>query len=349
MSLDTITEAPEIERTIHEFFIERAARAQRLGGQYARLWREIEEATRGGKRIRPRMLLMTHEHLGGQDPRSAVLAGAAFEVLHTALLLHDDVLDGDLVRRGRPNLAGEFTTAALDAGHGARAARSWGAASGVLAGDLLISGAHALVSSMENPARAAVHGIIDDALMITAAGEHADVGYALRVMRADGHDILRMLEQKTAAYSFAAPLRAGAVLAGAPEETASALGRIGIALGVIYQLRDDMLGVFGDERRTGKSALGDLREGKRTLLVAFAESSPEWDEVMHLFGRAPLDAADADRMRSALVACGAAERVQLLIARRLDEVRAAIEAAPVPDALREALDLIAVRCAERDA
>jgi geranylgeranyl diphosphate synthase type II len=349
MNLDTITDAGEVERTIQEFFEERASRAESLGGQYARLWRGIEEATRGGKRIRPRMLLMTHEHLGGCDSRSALLAGAAFELLHTALLLHDDVLDGDLVRRGRPNLAGGFTAAALDAGHGARAARSWGAASGVLAGDLLISGAHALVSSIESPARATVHRIIDDALIITAAGEHADVGFALRVMRADGHDILRMMKQKTAAYSFAAPLRAGAVLAGAPEEAVSALGRIGVALGVVYQLRDDVLGVFGDESRTGKSALGDLREGKRTLLVAFAEGSPEWNEVMHLFGRAPLDAADADRMRAALVACGAAERVQELIVRQLDEVRGAIAAAPVPGALREELIRIAVRCAERDA
>src|SRR5690606_7885186 len=136
------------------------------------------------------MLLMTHQHLGGDDARSALLAGAAFELLHTALLLHDDVLDGDLVRRGRPNLAGEFTAAALDAGHSAEAARSWGAASGVLAGDLLISGAHALVSSIESPVRAAVHQIVDDALMTTVAGEHADVAFALRVMSADGHDTL---------------------------------------------------------------------------------------------------------------------------------------------------------------
>ncbi len=349
MSIDTTTDAQEIERTIQEFFEDRVSRAQHLGPQYARLWRGIEESARGGKRIRPRMLLMTHDRLGGRDSRAAHLAAAAFELLHTALLLHDDVLDGDLVRRGRPNLAGGFTAAALDAGHGSGPARAWGAASGLLAGDLLISGAHALVSSIESPARGAVHRIIDDALMITAAGEHADVGFALRVMRADGHDILRMMEQKTAVYSFAAPLRAGAILAGAPEETGSALGRIGIGLGVLYQLRDDLLGVFGDEARTGKSALGDLREGKRTLLVAFAESSPEWDEVIHLFGRAPLDAADADRLRAALVACGAADRVQELIARRLAELRAAIADAPVPAALREELARIAARCAERDA
>jgi len=349
MNLGPAVEAEEIEHTLQAFFEERTKRAERLGGQYATLWRGVEESTRGGKRIRPRMLLMTHEHLGGRDMRSALLAGAAFELLHTSLLLHDDVLDGDLVRRGRPNLAGHFAAAALDAGHGEGTARAWGAASGVLAGDLLISGAHALVSSIESPTRTAIHAIIDDALMITAAGEHADVGFALRVMRADGHDILRMMEQKTAAYSFAAPLRAGAVLAGAEEEVASALGRIGIALGVIYQLRDDVLGVFGDESRTGKSTLGDLREGKRTLLVAFAEGSPEWDEVLHLFGRAPLDAADAERLRAALIACGAAARAQELIAHRLDETRVAISEAPVPSALRAELDRIAVRCVERDA
>lgn len=349
MSLGTATEADELEHVISAFFEERVQHADRLGGQYGRLWRAAADAAHGGKRLRPRMLMLAHEQLGGRDMRSAVLAAAAFELLHTALLLHDDVLDGDLVRRGRPNLAGGFAAAAIDGGSGTTAARAWGAASGLLAGDLLISGAHALAASIEHSARPSMHRIIDDALMITAAGEHADVGYALRVLHADDDDILRMMEQKTAAYSFAAPLQAAAALASASRSASRALTRIGLALGVIYQLRDDVLGVFGDEGRTGKSALGDLREGKRTLLVAFAEGSPEWDEVMHLFGSAPLDAADGDRLRAALDSCGAADRVRRLISRRHDEVRALIADAPVPAALRRELARIAVTCAERDA
>ncbi|WP_193596524.1 polyprenyl synthetase family protein [Microbacterium sp. YJN-G] len=349
MSVDTAFGIRGLEETIDRFFAERILRAEELGGGYAQLWRFAHEATTGGKRVRPRLLILAHERLGGGDTESALRAGAAFELLHTALLLHDDVLDGDLVRRGRPNLAGRFASEAIDAGHGAGTAREWGTASATLAGDLLISGAHALAAGIPGSAGDAVHRIIDDALFVTVAGEHADVGYAMGVMDAAEHDILRMMEHKTAAYSFAGPLQAGAALAGAMESACADLGRIGSALGVLYQLRDDLLGVFGDERRTGKSALGDLREGKRTLLIAFAENTPQWSQVAHLFGRAPLDVADAELLRSALIASGAAERMQALTDAQHDRVRSMIEQAALPAALRKALQRTATMCAERTA
>ncbi|WP_336646787.1 polyprenyl synthetase family protein [Microbacterium sp. USHLN186] len=338
---------PALDQIIDRFFAGRLETAENLGGRYAELWRCAAEATQGGKRLRPRMLLLANDHLGGADRDSALIAAAAFEVLHTALLLHDDVLDHDLVRRGRPNLAGRFAAAAIDSGLDARDATTWGQASAVLAGDLLISGAHALVADITHPAARMLHRVIDDALLLTAAGEHADVGYARGVMAADQHDILRMIEQKTAAYSFAAPLRVGALLAGADEEAVTALERIGTDLGLLYQLRDDALGVFGVESSTGKSVIGDLREGKRTLLVAFAEGTAEWEAVRALFGRAPLEAEDADRLRAALLASGAVERMQQSIHALLAETLRRIADAPLPATLRAELAGVAERCAER--
>ena len=349
MSLDAAVDSREFERTIADFFTDRITRAEQLGGQYAQLWRFAFEATSGGKRIRPRLLLLAHDHLGGRDLPSALRAGAAFELLHTALLMHDDLLDGDLVRRGRPNVAGRFAATAMDEGHGSRTARLWGSASALLAGDLLISGAHALLAGIPGQQAAILTGILDDTLLVTAAGEHSDVGYAMGVMPADDHDILRMMEQKTAVYSFAAPLRAGAVLAGAPQRAADELDRIGTALGVLYQLRDDLLGVFGDEQRTGKSVVGDLREGKRTLLVTFAEGTPAWTEVAHLFGRTPLDLVDAERLRRALVSCGAADRVRAMLDDQHRRTRRLIAESTLPNGLRRALEQTATTCVERTA
>lgn len=343
------TVVPDVEGALGRFFADRIARAERLGPGNAGVWRRAAEAAEGGKRLRPRLLLLAHEHLGGADTASAQAAAAAIEVLHTALLLHDDVLDGDLVRRGRPNLAGRFAAEAIDRGAPPAVATAWGSASAVLAGDLLISGVHALLSTIEHPARPALHALVDDTVAETAAGEHADVGLALGVLSADEEGILRMMRQKTACYSFSAPLSAGALLADADARAVEALGGIGSRLGVLYQLRDDLIGVFGSESRTGKSVLGDLREGKRTLLVAFAERSPHWQEVRHLFGRAPLDVADADRLRAALVASGAEERMRQTIAEHLADTIEAIRTAPLPASLRAELTAVAEHCAERDA
>lgn len=336
-----------VEDVIEEYFSHRIARAEAYGG--AELWRRAAETTRGGKRLRPHLVLLAHDALGGDDNASAVVVAAAFEILHSALLIHDDVLDGDLVRRGRPNLAGAFADSALDRGLDARAAAAWGAASGLLAGDLLLSGVHALVARIDSPARPAIHELVDEAVGVTAAGEHDDVALALGVVPTEATGIRRMTEQKTAAYSFAAPLRAGAMLAGADRETSGSLSRIGVTLGLIYQLRDDVLGVFGAEERTGKSARGDLREGKRTLLVAFAADTAPWREVSHLFGRRTLSGREAARLRSALVTSGALAAVEELLIDLRARVDEDIEASGLPHGLRRELHGIAQRCAERDA
>ncbi|MFD5226792.1 polyprenyl synthetase family protein [Microbacterium sp. NPDC058342] len=349
MRVPETTIATDVDAVIGRFFAQRIERADARGARHGEIWRRAAEATNGGKRLRPRLLLLAHEALGGGDSRSAETAAAAFELLHTALLLHDDLLDGDLVRRGRPNLAGRFAASAVDEGVAPEAATAWGEASALLAGDVLLSGVHSLIAEIEHSARAALHALVDDCLAVTASGEHSDVGYALGVLRADEHEILRMMEQKTACYSFSAPLRAGALLAGADARTVSGLGGIGASLGLLYQMRDDVIGVFGAETRSGKTVIGDLREGKRTLLIAFAEHSAQWAQVRHLFGRTRLDLADAGRLRAALISSGAADRMQQTIAEQLDRVQREIDEAPLPDPLRGALRRIAVDCAGRDA
>lgn len=338
-----------VEALLESFFAERIARAAASDESYATLWHAIQEAARGGKRLRPQLVLLAHRAFGGTSHDDALVAAAAIELVHTALLFHDDVLDGDLVRRGRPNLQGRFTTDAMLKGLVASRATAWGEAAGVLAGDLLISAAHTLISRMASPQRPLVHEIVDETMFVTADGELTDVGLGLGTVSATGDGIARMMAAKTAHYSFASPLRVGAVLAGASEEDTRELASIGMSLGFIYQLRDDALGVFGRPETSGKSVDSDLREGKRTLLISYAESSPEWREVRHLFGRRTMDADDADRLRSALVASGAVQRVSALLQERGEQLRERIGASGLPAPLRTELDDLTRRCAERDA
>jgi geranylgeranyl diphosphate synthase type II len=194
-----------------------------------------------------------------------------------------------------------------------------------------------------------VHEIVDECLFRAAAGEQADVGFGLGAMAAGHAAIVRMMRDKTAAYSFAAPLRAGATLARASEAVREELGRIGMRLGVLYQLRDDVLGVFGERDLTGKSVTGDLREGKRTLLVALAEPHPAWQEVRHLFGRRSLDPSDAERLRGALVDSGALRWIEGIILGLRERVDRRIARSSLPSGLRRELSALASSCAERDA
>ncbi|GAB4086277.1 polyprenyl synthetase family protein [Myceligenerans cantabricum] len=337
-----------VDVVLAELFADRIQRAGPLGEHYARLWRRLERASRGGKRLRPRLLLDAHQAFGAPCPDDATTAAAAFELLHTALLLHDDIIDRDLRRRGRPTVAAEFAADASAAGLSPDGASDWGEASGILGGDLLLGAAHALVARVGPERRAGLADIVDESLFRAAAGEHDDVAFGLGAASATPDRVVRMMENKTACYSFAAPLRAGAALAGAGAGASAELERVGIALGVLYQLRDDLIGVFGDSRRTGKSATGDLRQGKRTLLVAFAEEHAAWRAVQHLWGDPQLDETGAEALRTALVTSGARDAtVDLIDLMRRDAVTTIGETS-LPAGLRRPLAELAGTLAERE-
>ena len=142
---------------------------------------------------------------------------------------------------------------------------------------------------------------------------------------------------KTAVYSFEGPLQAGAVLAGAPEETVATLADFGREIGIAYQLVDDLLGVFGSEAETGKTTIGDLREGKRTVIIAYATSAPGWDAVAGLHGSPDLDEAGAGILRSHLIECGARSFAQGLARYYANRALARLVEPHIPAALRAEL------------
>jgi len=343
----------DVEAFIEAFFTERATRASSCGDDYLRLWDATRSSSTGGKRLRPELVLAAHAayaERGAATQRSdaaAVQLAAAFELLHTAFLMHDDVIDHDLERRGAPNVTARFMREALARGVGEARSREYGEAAAILAGDLLISSAHRIVAGLDAAAevRTALLDVLDECVLLTAAGELADVRQS--TASPGPHEIVVMIEQKTAAYSFSGPLRAGAILGGAPARSVASLSEVGRHLGVAFQLRDDVLGVFGSASLTGKTVTGDLREGKQTLLVAFAREHHGWGAVAGDFGRPDLDEEAAARLRTAIVASGALERVETMVGERCAEAVAAIETGGFPEALRDELVATAGRCVER--
>ena len=334
-----LDEAKAVATRIDQFFDERVEMAAVHGGQYRSLWQAARKASEGGKKLRPALVVSTYQEFGGNDIGDAVHVATAFELLHTAFLLHDDVIDRDTVRRGRLNLVGAFAEDAAERGATENDAMLWGQASAILAGDLLIYSAQSIVARLmiaENQ-RTALLDLFDRCVFVTAAGELADVAFATHVENPELSDVFAMSEHKTASYSFAGPLQAGATLAGAREDELHTLGEFGRMVGTAFQLRDDVLGVFGTELVTGKSVISDLRAGKITPLIAYAHSSRYGDELKHILARPEISDADGEVMRGLLEQCGARNFVEGMIGDYAHRAMDLIESSSLPDGLRSRL------------
>jgi len=291
-----------------------------------RLWNAVIGAADGGKRFRPALVMAAHEALGGRRSAAAAEVAAAIELLHTAFVIHDDVIDGDDVRRGRLNVSGAYTAQAAADGAAADEAVGLGRAAGILAGDLALAAAIRAVATCgaPTPVVGRLLDLLDAALHTTACGELADVRLTIHPGTATLEDSLRTEEQKTSAYSFALPLQAGALLADADESTLVGLGEAGRLLGAAFQLFDDLIGVFGDPAVTGKSTTGDLRTRKQTPLLVHASTTAEWLEISAHVGR-DLTPDELSEIRRLLTVCGSRGFVEDLARTRLTEALTILE------------------------
>ena len=266
----------------------------------------LVDAAGGGKRVRPRLLADVHDSLGGRRPQALLGVAAAIELLHTAFVIHDDLIDNDDLRRGRLSIPGRFRVAAESMGATSRGTQVYATAGALLTGDLALSGALRAVATLElpSPVRLRLVELVTEALATSATGELADVRLSLGAAASRYHDALELAYRKTAAYSFVLPMQAGAVLAGADAATIATLGDAGRDLGIAFQLYDDLAGMFADREATGKDPLADLRDGKPTLLLCHARSTAVWPEIAPRWGDPDLTVADLHAVRRLLEEAG---------------------------------------------
>ncbi|ANF31060.1 geranylgeranyl pyrophosphate synthase [Leifsonia xyli] len=351
--LETVLESDlaAVDARLGRYFAERISAASAFDPSYRRLWEGARDAADGGKRIRPRFVLTAFHGLGGAGREAARTAAVAYELLHTAFLLHDDVIDGDTVRRGRPNVAGAFTAEAGARGADGARSRHWGEAGAILAGDLLLHAAASVLARAETDDRTRdrLLDVLDHGVFVTAAGELADVALAehLGPEAPTLEDVLAMTEHKTAAYSVSGPLMTGALLAGGGEDVLTTLAEYGRLVGIAFQLGDDLLGVFGDEDVTGKSIVSDLRQGKETSLIAYARGTARWEELAASLGRGDLALHEAGRLAEVLDECGARRFVERLLAQQVDAAVALLDTPSIPPALAGPLTAVARSCIGR--
>src|SRR5690554_1658550 len=246
--------ADQVASALDDFFAHAGRRAHAYGAAYVQLWRELHASTTGGKLVRPQLVMRAYEGLGGSADTSIARVAAAFELLHTALIVHDDVIDRDFVRRGKPNISGTYRDLAVAKGADSATAEHHGMSAAVVAGDLALFYSYRLIdfSGVAEHVRAPLLQLMDEALFASAAGELLDLDYSGTVAIPTVANILEMARLKTAVYSFEVPMKAGAVLAGADAAVIDSLGDFGREIGTAYQIVDDLLEVFGDEKTTGK-------------------------------------------------------------------------------------------------
>ncbi|NED97526.1 polyprenyl synthetase family protein [Phytoactinopolyspora alkaliphila] len=299
----------------------------------------------GGKRLRPAFCYWgCHAAEGVADHTALLTAAASLELFQAAALVHDDLIDGSDTRRGRPAVHRSFATRHQKSGWKGEP-DAFGAAAAILLGDLLLGWSDELLSQagLDDAALHRARPVYERMRTEVGAGQYLDMLAQADTEIPPSEQIVRagrVVLHKSARYSVQHPLVLGGHIAGAGHHLIAAYSGYGAALGEAFQLRDDILGVFGDPDLTGKPAGDDLREGKRTLLVAYALSTADRAQsavVADLLGDADLDASGVDRLRQIMVETGARARVERRIDELVGQAEGAVTSMNVTDDGRQAL------------
>lgn len=322
-----------VDAYLQNFFAEQRLQAKAVSPRYDTLWKAAETlALNGGKRLRPYITLLAYEAFADDQPSDTVIhAAVATELIHIAMLVHDDIIDRDDTRYGITNISGQYMQEYADLQPDDQ--RHFANSAALLMGDVLIAEAHRLLAiSSDDLARLRKAQLaFSKAILQVVGGELVDTEASFR--RTEGTQAITIARYKTASYSFVGPLSIGAHLAGADEASVAGLSEYADALGIAFQLKDDLLGTFGDSLVTGKSSDTDLREGKRTYLIEqFDEVASEAlkDEFYTLFGSQTLSDEQAQRLRDILTDSGAVAKTNEAIQTYATKARGALAALQIP-------------------
>ncbi len=352
MDLDGLRSA--VQRQLDAILAHHAGLLAAVGDDGGSLVEPVAKLVRGGKRLRAAFAYWGFlgaggepQDVGGDD--ALVSLPTSLELFQAAALIHDDVMDASDTRRGQPAVHRQF--AALHRVQGWMGDDAhFGAAGAILAGDLCLTWSDAALAGGGLPpdALARVRPVFDEMRTQLMAGQYLDMLTQALPLELSGHGAFetaiarsrRVICFKSAKYSVEHPLLMGAALADAPQGLRTSYSSYGLALGEAFQLRDDVLGVYGDPRQTGKPAGDDLREGKRTVLVLLAlqAADPAAEAALRAgIGDPVLDAAGVERLRTIIEDTGARSAVERMIDEAVARSRDALATSQVTAEARAAL------------
>jgi geranylgeranyl pyrophosphate synthase len=330
------------------FYDEKIASAQAVDTVYAELLKEMQQfIRRGGKKLRPYLVYLGYVGYGGSDIEGIIDIGASQELLHNFLLLHDDVMDRDIERYGGLNIAGRYAEKLQHMGDDH--ARHHGASIAILAGDVNCGLSYELVASsgFDDDLKVQAMQRLNRAVYEVAGGQLLDISLPLEGKGVASEErIMQVYRYKTASYTFATTLQLGASMARAPQVQLDLLQQLSEPLGVAFQIIDDLISMFGDKGRGQQPDLGDLQQGKQTLLMcrAFKLADDSQRRVLERsFGNPQATAEDHTAVKAVLEETGAHAQTQAQAAHCAMEAGHVIGQLTVTPAVKEALtDLVAL-------
>jgi len=341
-----------IQASLDEFVADHKSLMSAVSLDTLPLVESLEGLLAGGKRLRPAFAYWGFLAADGQDSDQVLRACASLEFLQACALIHDDVMDASDTRRGKPAIHKQFETR-HETNHWNGSAKLFGEGAAILVGDLALSWADEmlLTSGLSNDQLLRAKTVYDIMRTELMSGQYLDLLEQVRgeITHERAETVIRF---KSAKYTIERPLHLGAAIAGATSELNNILSEYGLALGEAFQLRDDLLGVFGDSSVTGKPAGDDLREGKQTMLIAFANSntnSADKNFLMDNLGNPELSNETISKLQSLLIDCGAQDFAENRISEYLDKALSSLDSLPDNSESKTALKELSILATKRSA
>ncbi len=306
-----------------------------------------------GKMIRGGLVLLAHGMYRGNSQAASLQTAAAMELLQTAFLIHDDIMDQDTLRRGEKTIFRQY--AEWGHSHGLKEPDKFGGAMGICAGDVAFFLAFELLNQLPAKAetRQAVAATTLQEIAKVGLGQMQDVFFGFTRQPVSEEDIHTVFRCKTAPYTFTLPLLAGAVLADREAKDLEQLRAFGETMGIIFQIRDDELGLFGDQEELGKPVGTDIRQGKKTLFHLYLDQAlrgADRQRLREIFGNPDIDDTAVAWVRRQLIETGIRERLREKVQTLADLARRQAVALALPkdgEAGRQVLLEIVGYCLQR--
>jgi len=319
----------DLEVTLSQYLAQKTKEAYDISEAAGEMLENISDITmRGGKRVRAALLYYSYLAHGGKDTNIAMQASMAMELAQTFLLIHDDIIDNDSLRRGSitihkayEKIANERYPEKVDPLH-------YGQSVGILAGDSACGFSNEIIAELNVDAKYVSRALLELNRMykLEYYGQLMDVNSEIK-KDITKEEVLKIHSLKTSPYTFDGPLKIGAILAGVSEEKIAALDAYTVPLGVAFQIQDDVLGTFGNEEKLGKPVTSDLREGKRTLLILDALERGDEEQrkiILKNLGNGQVGTQELEEVRSVLREIGSLERSNTLAERYVQNAKEAM-------------------------
>ncbi len=291
-------QAQILDDRVEEVLADVASKSEQIDPKLTKVFEKFRLASKDGKRIRGSLVLLGYKIGGGRKTENILDAAAAFEIFQTSILAQDDVIDKSMTRRLKPTLH-----QSLGGDHKAISQT-------ICLSDVGLFTAYRLMSTLriEDSLKIKALNLFSQTLTQTVFGEMLDIEAPFLERDFTDKDSYKIALLKTARYTVSGPLMVGAILAGAKTEILKELQLYGDNLGIAFQIQDDILGVFGDEGKTGKSASSDIKESKATLLIAYAQKQADKEQkaiLKRYYGNEDIDDSGVKQIRMVFEKTGA--------------------------------------------